>query len=120
MKEKEILVPVFNAQILLFYGEHVDIESRINERFAGINYENNLFQFAQYMPVNTGEDIYLCIMLFPESSTEHVYHESLHASYDILDKLGIYVTPDNHEILAYLMGYIANTILETLKQWKDG
>ena len=117
MKEKLIKIPIFDANLVIFYGDHAEIEEGINNKFEGVNYENTLFQKAQYFSINTGEDIYMCIVLFPESNYEHIYHESLHASYDILDKLGIGVSNDNHEILAFLMGYIAKQTIKTIEEW---
>ena len=33
-------------------------------------------------------------------------HESVHVSWDILDRVGVKITPDNHEAQAYLVDYI--------------
>jgi hypothetical protein len=43
-----------------------------------------------------------------------IVHECLHAAFQLLETHGIEVTPYNHEILAYLQGYLAE---EITKRW---
>lgn len=116
MIEKKIDIPIFNAQVLLLKGDHIDVECWVNKRFKEANFQNSVYQYGQFLRIDTGEDIFMCIFLYPGSTEEHIYHESLHAAYDILNTLGIDVTPENHEVLAFLMGYIANRILEEIKE----
>ena len=120
MKEKLINIPIFDARVILFYGEHIDVEEGINLKYIDANFTNTLFYKGQYFCINSGDNIDMCIVLYPESTEEHIYHESLHASYDILNHLGIDVSPENHEVLAFLMGYIAKEVLQTLNKWRDG
>jgi hypothetical protein len=48
------------------------------------------------------------IMLFSNNYSEYViYHESLHAAWEVLREHGVIVDEDNHETLAYLQGNIA-------------
>lgn len=47
-----------------------------------------------------------------DTVTKIVVHESLHISWFFLEWLGIEVTVDNHEALAYLQEYIFKSIME--------
>ena len=118
MKEKLINIPIFDARVIIFYGEHVDVEEGINLKYIDSNFTNTLFHKGQYFCINTDEEINMCIVLYTESTDEHIYHESLHASYDILDHLGIDISAGNNEMLAFLTGYIAKEVIKNLLRWK--
>ena len=44
-----------------------------------------------------------------------LWHECLHASWYVLELFGVNVNVDNHEILAYMQGYLASAIKKRLK-----
>ena len=47
------------------------------------------------------------IVLLKETSANTIAHECVHAAENMLDHAGVKHSPDNHEALAYLVGYLA-------------
>ena len=120
MIKKEINIPIFDATVVLFHGEHADVEEAVNKKYVDANFENTSYHYGHYLRIESDERIDMCIMLYDCSTHEHVYHESLHAAYDIIDHIGIGIDVNNHELLAYLMNYIAVELLKVIGGKLDG
>ena len=58
---------------------------------------------------------FVLMMLEKKVTVAVIYHESLHAAMYMISIVGIVISVDNHEVLAYLQGYIANEIIKKLK-----
>ena len=56
------------------------------------------------------------VILHKDQSEIDVWHEALHASWYFLKGFCIPFTIENHEILAYLQGYVAQEIMKELKK----
>jgi hypothetical protein len=61
---------------------------------------------------------FVIIFIEKKATTLEIFHESLHAAMFMLSMAGIVISVDNHEILAYLQGYIADEIIKKLKEGK--
>lgn len=122
MKEKKIFIPIYNFEIVLICGDHVDIVESLNKRHDGLDVTDYVGGSGNHFAVkdnNLKKHIdYLILYGTPEVST--IYHESLHIAWEILKSRFVQVSYDNQESLAYLIDYIAEEVLETLKQWNDG
>lgn len=61
-----------------------------------------------HLPLLNGGTLF--IMVLGEYEEEFLYHEALHASFIMLDFVGVRVTADNHESMTYAQSYLVNEI----------
>ena len=120
MKEKKIKIPIFNTDMFIIYGNRDDVAEGMNKKYEGLNFTNTSNHNGHYQVLRNGEFRDMCVIIYEGYEDQYIYHESLHAAYDILDYVGVEVTVNDDEALAYLMEYIADQVLRTLKKWNHG
>jgi hypothetical protein len=68
--------------------------------------------YAMRVVNDTTNETRFFVCLSYDTITKVIVHESLHISWFFLEWLGIEVTVDNHEVLAYLQEYVFKSIME--------
>jgi hypothetical protein len=116
MKEKTIKIPIFNDKITLLYGTEEEIYNTFIERFPDLENEYDAF-YAKYWSIIDNGDILKYLLVIKDEGEEFIYHESLHATNDILHHTGVKVSNDNDEIQCRLMDYIAKKITKKINSW---
>ena len=119
MKETTIKIPIFGAEIILIYGTYEEIHNEVEETYPDLVGEMNNFD-GRYWVIEQGETITRYLIICNGYKVGIIYHESLHAAYDILHTCRVVIDATNDEPLAYLMEYIAERILEELKIMDHG
>ncbi|MBF0215243.1 MAG: hypothetical protein HQM00_17070 [Magnetococcales bacterium] len=61
-------------------------------------------RYNQLTDKKTGNRIFLCGVFSGDNAT--LVHELFHIAFCVLDLAGVRVTEDNHEALAYLLGFL--------------
>ncbi len=108
-------VPPFDdAQVLVLYDEDAVRDFFRENEVPEERLEEGLYSkaVAIYEP---HEDGALFIMSFHRDRTEPtVWHECLHMAWHLLNHHGVILTWENHEMLAYLQGYLAERVLKSI------
>jgi hypothetical protein len=117
MIEQEITIPIFNYGVKILYGDTNDIADKLEEYHEGLSCGNERTNKGTYLVVTNKKDgIQYDYMIISDDSDEStIYHESLHLAWEVLDRIDIEISPDNHEILAYLQEYIAKEVINIIK-----
>lgn len=116
MKEKTIKIPIFNDEITLLYGTEEELYNTFIERFPELEDEYDVF-YAKYWSVIDNNNILKYLLVIKDEGEKFIYHESLHATNDILHHTGVQVSNDNDEIQCRLMDYIANEVTKIINEW---
>ncbi len=74
-----------------------------------INYQKTSVYYGMAIP-EIGTDRYHVLLNKKLLDINTIAHEAFHISYEILESLGIEVSKENDEPLAYLLGYIVEEI----------
>jgi hypothetical protein len=116
MKETEIIVPIFNYQILLIYGKHEDISPYLKEKHKGLDVSEYVSTQGNHFKVvdNNVRKSYDYLVIYEGCDDTTIYHESLHIAWEILNERLIKVDYDNQEVLAYLTDYISTEVFNIL------
>lgn len=57
------------------------------------------------------------IFIKPDSPTSTIAHESFHAAYRIMNRIGSELADESEEPYAYLVGHITNIVVEAALEW---
>ena len=116
MKIKKYIIelPTFNnSGIDVWIGDIGKSAKEAEREYDGLEIRNRVSDgCTAYTCVITHEEHgEFVLMLLPAgASFIDICHESLHAAWFFLEVAGVKVTPKNHEVLAYLHGYIADSV----------
>ena len=101
-----IKLNAFDTTIKWFVGNFKDFIKKYNlekceleDSYLGLTFRHNGFYFIY----SNGEDVYNTIP-----------HESVHAIARIAESKGILFDITNHEMIAYMVGYVSGKILDNL------
>ncbi len=103
---QRISVPLFHAVVFVFFSKE-QWEAHSKEKAA----EN---VYGQCIDTSYGADV----LLF-EKRHDTIAHEALHAAWSCLERTGVEVDRDNHEALAYVMGYIVAEIYKGYERYEQ-
>lgn len=103
MIKKLIKVPIFDREIRFYYCEYNEITKIYGEDAffyadgitAGVESPDGNFHHVVWINADDHHNI-----------AETIAHEAVHVAYYILSDIGQEHDTDNHEILAYLVGYL--------------
>ena len=104
MKKRTIKLIPFHAELNILQGKKEEIEKKYNRVFH--NHDAVTFWDDEK------SDIYVW---FEKSTPGIVAHESLHVVNITLGWSGVVADYENDETQAYLLGYVVNRIIETIK-----
>lgn len=110
-------VEMFNDTVIAFFGERKEFNDYVTAKFD-IRTANELIEDCENsggFTVDTNNGI-LIWLTDPEVETEILYHECLHATAYVMNRVGSPFNYDNQETIAYLQGFIAKRLLEKFKQ----
>ena len=122
-----IEVPLFDYPLILctskrelaraLQGKYPDLLNTMEARVAADALGPIGLSTGWFNELTTGEGDVICGVICVDSRKDvnTVAHESTHAAMAILDFSHVEIAPDNHEVLAYLVGYIAEKITENWK-----
>lgn len=115
MKEPIIKIPIYNFEFKFIYGTQEEIFAYFLARFPELKDELDDFN-GRYWVIEKDNRKYRYFII-REGLEQYIHHEALHAAWEILDHVGVVVSADNDEPLAYLMDYIANEITKKINSW---
>jgi len=121
MKKHYIKLPMFNySSIDLYIGSIKKCAKQVDKDYPNPDYkcEDNYIPGSRGWTFETSSEKhghFVLMMLVKKPTIPEIFHESLHAAMYLINITGIRITTDNHEILAYLQGYIADEIKKVLK-----
>ena len=109
MARYKLKIPIYGQTIRVYF----DIES-YHKDFPEYKKDgdNNCFAFVQC------NDCGPC-MVFIQAGNNTVAHECVHAAWDVLDYVGVKVSADNQEALAYLVGFITENGMNYRQHYDD-
>ena len=102
----KIKIPLYRTTVFVFFSaEHYESHSR--EKDEGNSY-------GVCIDRSYGADI-----VFYEKRPDTIAHEAVHAAWACLDVTGIDVDRENHESLAYVVGYIVAEIYKGYERYEQ-
>lgn len=118
-------IDLYNTDVMIYFGDVNGLLDELNtflseeetkdvkEIFKNVEEESTTL--ARTCLLESGQ-IVLWMPQVPATPTEKgtLQHEIFHVAFDIMDKVGIRLTPDCDEALAYLIGYISTKVEEFL------
>lgn len=83
------------------------LDDVVGDSFAGLSWDNSKIPSVTFIWLlsNQVED---------EKERGTIYHEALHATYNIMKAVGIRRCPETEEVTAYMQGFIAKSIIKAL------
>ena len=119
MKKKEIYIPVWDGEIILIYGNQQEVSEYMDDRHRGLDVSEYVSSQGNHFKVISHDDNknYSYLVIYEGYNNHTIYHESLHAAWELLNDRLVSVDYDNQEPLAYLTDYIANEVLIQLNEW---
>lgn len=110
-KIKEIDLPIYFSLVIIGFDPNV-MSDHLFKKY-GFRHEipdSNSGQSAHFVLEDVGLSLFTIYVdgKYFEQST--VSHECVHCSWHILDDVGVHLTADNHEALAYLVGYLVDEV----------
>jgi len=122
MKEKKIFIPIWDGEIILIYGNQEKAYKYIDKKHNGLDVSKYVGSQGNHFKVISNDDSrsYSYLVIYEGYNNHTVYHESLHAAWELLNDRLVEVSYDNQEPLAYLVDYISNEVLIQLNEWSHG
>ena len=115
---KKVKIPIINSSFDLYVGDIHENTKLVDQKYGtkiGDDIRDDTVGFVYVLPFDKGCEQYM--LFLPENAAiKIVMHEALHLSWFMLDTYGIIVEAHNHEILAYLQGFITERILKILAE----
>ncbi|TDN54640.1 hypothetical protein EC843_101686 [Buttiauxella sp. JUb87] len=104
---KELTVPLYRVQVVICSSA-----AAADKRFGkGFLYKNFTAQVSTIEDSNTGIDFIVITFADPDAyNAECLTHECVHAAWRILELVGVTVSADNQEPLAYLAGWLSREV----------
>ena len=115
MKEILINIPIFEDEIILWYGTDDELYNKWQEINPELIDQFNPVKAKYWSIYDENNNLIRYVFVIKKIGESYVYHESLHATNDILAFHGVKVHNDNDEIQCLLMDYIAKEILKEIK-----
>lgn len=106
MARYKIKIPIYGQTVRVYFGTEAYHRDFPEYKKDG---DNGCFAFVQCNECGP-------CMVFIEASPNTVAHECVHAAWDVLDHVGVKVSADNQEPLAYLVGYIVEHVVKFRQQ----
>lgn len=122
MKEKQITIPIYNFDITIIHGEPEDVILELEDRHKGLKLSDYVGDQGNHFTLidnNVGRKFHYLIF-YGEAYIITIYHESGHLAWELLESRRCDVSYENQEPLFYIQDYIAEKVLETIKEWNDG
>jgi len=109
---------IYNANIFLFIGSHKDYQKHLEKKY-NLDQEKDEHRQGEFCHLTSddGFNIYfIWIRRFNWLTSDYsaLAHECIHASYSILNNVGIEVSSHNHEALTYLFDSIYSIFIKKL------
>jgi len=107
-------IPIYKTSVT---GYFMPIEAFANHMFKKYEYTVSSEYLAGrclYLENETNQANVVWVDSMPEVDICIISHEALHAAVNILDRIGIALTPENDEALAYLHEYILKSFMKKL------
>jgi hypothetical protein len=105
-KFKKVIIPLYRQ--VLYIGIGPDILAK-KFKVPGLEIAPTHAGVTTFIEDEEGMRAF-CVSFAEIPDSEELAHEALHAAWYILEEVGVDVSADNHEALAYLTGYIAGQI----------
>lgn len=112
---KKLSIPIYNHDVLISVDETDDeLYEQVKHSFKSRDEFDSQwinFETANARTILHDIDGY-CIIRFKKEPLKHstIAHEAFHATYFILDRVGIELSGDSEEAFAYLLAYIVDNI----------
>lgn len=100
-----------------FYGENIIVLISPPEDVRNLDTTVN-FNEVDGVTLSDGGLIVVWLSCLPTTDEEWsvVHHELFHAAYEVMDWIGIPLTPQTEEAYAYMIGYITNEFYKKIKR----
>lgn len=110
---KELTVPLYGVQIIICSSAEA-----ADKRFGdGFLYKNFAAQVCKIQDPKTNVDMVTITFRHPDYyNAENLTHECIHAAWRVLELVGVTVSVNNHEPLAYLAGWISRQVNRFMMQ----
>jgi hypothetical protein len=115
----QLNIPIYNnvIHVYLYPNEIKEATDILEKKYSGVNLDDCMFIDAfVYEFINKTEIAHDLVMVLPFNvKNKIIAHEAIHAAWNILEFAGVTINNDNHEALAYLVGFLIDgieTILE--------
>lgn len=114
MKEKEIVIPIFNYGVKMVIGDRNEVLDVIESEYPGVSLDVHRHDKGTYLLIEDNNKAlsYDYLLVFDDADDNTIHHEALHLAWQILDSVKVKIDLNNHEILAYLMDYISTKVYE--------
>lgn len=118
-KQKSFIIPwhIFPFDVAVFLGtERKDVLSAIGKRYNLSDEEKDLLVMkgtGRFVILYGGQSV-LWLKDYPDKGSGILAHEIFHAVYYLLDRIGIKITDDSDELVAYMIQYLTNEINKKL------
>lgn len=112
MIEHEIIIPIYKIPIIIICGTNEEVITRLKEKHQTVDFSSFYDYDGNYFTVN--EEIrYLAI--YEKENMSVIYHESMHAAFDIMRLVKIDLCYESEEAFTYLAQYISEQVINIIK-----
>lgn len=115
MKEAKFTDPIFEAGIVLTYGDMKDMNDWYRSRGYPEGINNNWQAFCEKIDKKNGVRIYH--IHFEAYGFTTVVHETNHLTFNILNDRGIPFIEETKEVFAYYQDWVAGKCRDYLEVW---
>lgn len=102
---KIIKLPIFKSELGYFYEPNIEKARKIVKKYTGKDYDLTGVSAMHFSKKGHSSFIW-----FKTKENSMIAHEVIHATYFILEECGIRHDESNHEVFAYLVGYLVKNI----------
>jgi len=116
MIEHVLEIPIFEDEIVILYGTEEELYYYWKECHFDLLEEYNPIKAKYWSIYDSENNLLRYILVVKGLGEDYLYHESLHATNDILEFHGVKVNNTNDEMQCLLMDWIAKSVTKIINE----